>query len=96
MVVVQRLTKQGRLALLFATAVAVVPLIAVACKGRLAATECESLWSTARSTLTGVVERNRTCERDEDCELVEQPYGCLRSCDIAIGRSGRPQYSALG
>ena len=94
MVLVQRQTKPARVSFLIAAAVAVVPILLVACKGRLTVAECEALWSTADRDLAKVVAHHATCVRDEDCELVQQPYGCLWACQTAIAHSGRAAYDA--
>jgi hypothetical protein len=52
------------------------------------------LWSSADSRLKKAADEHGACARDEDCEVVEAPNGCLWSCSTAIARSGRSAYEA--
>lgn len=90
----QRQTQPARASFLIAAVVATVPILAVACERRLSVAECESLWSSAEGQLTKVVAQHAACVHDEDCELVQQPNGCLWACKAAISRSGHAAYKA--
>lgn len=88
-----RQTRFVRIPLALGVACALAPLLVLACK-RASVAECEALWSTANSELSNIVDEQRACARDEDCELVSSPNGCLWSCYSAIARSGRGTYEA--
>jgi hypothetical protein len=90
---VARRARLWRTPLALGVACALAPLLVLACR-RASVAECEALWSTANDELSKVVDRQRACTRDEDCELVTSPYGCLWSCDTAIARPARGMYEA--
>lgn len=90
---VARPPRFGRTPLAVSLACAMAPLLVLACR-RASVAECEALWSTAHGELSKIVDEQGACARDEDCELVSSPYGCLSTCDSAIARSGRGTYEA--
>lgn len=88
-----RRARFGRTPFVLGVACALAPLLVLACR-RASVAECESLWSTANDELGKVVDGQNACARDEDCELVDSPNGCLWSCDTAMARSARGRYEA--